>query len=403
LQVLEELRIPVDYVAGTSMGAIVGGLYAAGVSPAEMQELLGTTDWRDLLEDRPPRRRLPYRRKVDDQAYLTRFEAGFNDFRFQLPTGLVQGQKLTLALQEMLLRVSGTEDFDQLPLPFRAVATDLETGEAVVLGRGDLALSIRASAAVPAIFSPIEIADRVLVDGGVVLNLPVDVAREMGAEVILAVDVGEPLQDRKNLESLTSVLQQMTSLQSRQTSDDQASRANVVMRPDLEGFHSTDFDRGMEMVPRGVEAARRATPELLAYSLSEADFAEHLARRRRPPPQAERIADVQLSLDAGVDPELARRRVRLRPGDVFDMEALKSDLERLFETGDYERIDALLTQEEDGVAVNIQGHEKPWGPNVIRIGTSLMANFDGDSSFGLLASYTMTRLNRHRGELKVTA
>ena len=209
LKVLEELRVPVDCVAGTSIGAIVGGIYAAGYTPQEIEDVMLAIRWSDLLDDRPDRRRVPYRRKQDDLTFLTRLEVGFNHGRFQLPSALVEGQKLNFLLQALTIHTVGLDSFDDLPVPFRAIATDLETGDEVVLDRGDLAHAIRASMAVPGVFSPVEIGGRLLVDGGLVNNLPVDQGRAMGADVVIAVDVGDPLRTRKRLVSLADVTRQV--------------------------------------------------------------------------------------------------------------------------------------------------------------------------------------------------
>ncbi len=401
LKVLEELRIPVDFVAGTSMGAIIGGLYSAGVSPAEMEEILSKTDWRDVLEDRPPRRHLPYRQKVDDQIYLTRLEAGFNRGSFQLPPGLISGQKLGYSLQVMAIQAAGINDFDLLPIPFRAVATDLENGEMVVLGEGDLAQAMRASMSLPGIFSPIKINDRLLVDGGLVRNLPVDVARDMGADVIIAVDVGQAHPSKDELASLFKVTGQTMGLQSIKNVKEHASNADVLIEPELEGFGSSQFEKGIEMVPFGEAAARAGVADLEKYSISEEAFRDYLGRlRQRRSFTGAKVRSVQFSAGSTADPSFLMRHLKTRPGDPLDLEAIRKDLERLYETGDYERVDFHITRADEDFDLYIEAIEKSWGPNYLRFGLNLFADFEGESSFDVLASYTMTKLNRLRGEMK---
>ena len=402
LKVLEELQIPIDFVAGTSMGAIVGGLYSAGVSPAEMELILSETDWRDLLDDQPPRRHLPYRRKVDDQNFLARFEAGFNGGSFQIPSGLISGQKLGFALQLMALQTVGIEDFDQFPIPFRAVATDLETGEPVILSRGDLGRAMRASMSLPGIFSPIEIEGRLLVDGGLVRNLPVDVARDLGADVIIAVDVGESLPEKDELRTISSITSQVMGLQIYQNVQKQAAAADILIKPSLEGFGSSQFERGIEMVPFGEQAAREAEQQLRSYSVSEESYRAFQERLRRPRSlEGKRITSVQLSASSTANPEFLFRQIEIQSGDPLDLESIRRDLQRLFETGDYERVDFRLLPSEEGFDLIIEALDKPWGPNYLRFGVGLFADFEGESFFNLLSSYTMTRLNSRRGELKV--
>ncbi|MGK2858006.1 MAG: patatin-like phospholipase family protein [Thermoanaerobaculia bacterium] len=404
IKVLEEMRIPIDFVAGTSMGAIVGGLYASGVSPAEMETILATTDWRNLLDDRPPRRQLPYRRKVDDQLYLTRFEAGFNYGRFQIPPGLITGQKLGFALQEMALQAAGIRDFDRLPIPFRAAATDLHTGELVVLRGGDLGQAMRASMSLPGIFSPVEIDGRTLVDGGLARNLPVDLAREMGADVIIAVDVSLPHEEKKKLWSIGSVTGQVIGFQIATNVREQLRLADVVIRPDLDGFGSSQFERSVEMVPLGETAARSVASELEKYALPEAEFQARLERIRRPRTFTDaKVRSIQLTQSSTADVRFVMRHVKSRPGDPFVLEAIREDLERLYQTGDYERVDFRLEQVDRDFELYIEAIDKPWGPNYLRFGLNVVADLEGESSFDVLADYTMTRLNRTRGELKLQA
>ena len=404
LGVLEELRIPIDFVVGTSMGALVGGLYASGLSPAEMEQILADTDWRRVLEDRPPRREISYRQKVDDQAFLADFEAGFNRGRFSTPPGLISGQSIGPALRRMAARTLGVRDFDALPIPFRAVATDLATGEEVVLSRGDLAQAMRASMSVPGIFSPIEIDDRLLVDGGLVSNLPVDAALEMGADVIVAVNVGQPLLVKEELSSLTRVTGQMLGLQMRRSVERQAARADVVIQPELTGYRNTDFERGIEMVPRGAAAARASAEALARFTVSEEEFREHLRALRRPRTlEGATVHSIQLTSSSTADPRFVLGQVETRPGDLLDLDSIHRDLDRLFDSGDFERIDvSLLPAEGEGsFDVLIEAIDKSWGPNYLRFGMNLVSDFDGESSFDLLTSYTMTRLNRRRAELKL--
>ncbi|RLE26265.1 MAG: hypothetical protein DRJ65_05840 [Acidobacteria bacterium] len=401
LKVLEELRVPIHCVAGTSMGSIVGGLYAAGYSPQELEDLLLSTNWHDLLDDRPPRSRVPFRRKVDDLTFLTRLEVGFNRGKIQLPPALIQGQKLDFLLQTLTIHTVGIETFDELPIPFRTVATDLETGAEVDLDRGDLARAIRASMAVPGVFAPSVIEDRVLVDGGLVNNLPVDLARQMGADVVIAVDVGEPLRSREELESLTRVAGQVVAMMVRGNANRQMAEADLVLFPDVGEFSGSDFHKADRMIPIGEAVTRAAAEELSVYSLSEGAYAEFRSDQYRSTISEPIVKSVQLTTDSNADPDFLFARVRIRPGDPLDVQAIARDLERLYAEGDYERVSFFLTKVEEGYALHIEAHEKTWGPHVMRFGLNLGANFEGQSEFNLLANYTMTRLNRLRGEAKV--
>jgi predicted acylesterase/phospholipase RssA len=209
LKVLERERIPVCRIAGTSMGAIVGGLYASGLDAAEIESILLAIDWNDVFKDDPARVDFPMRRKNDTLRYLLDFKIGVGADGIRLPAGVIQGQKLLTLLRLLTLHAWRIDDFDQLPIPLRVVATDIARGEAVVFGEGDLGLAIRASMSVPAAFAPIQVDGKLLVDGGLADNVPVEVARAMGAERLVVVDVSAPLAEADTLNSPVSISLQM--------------------------------------------------------------------------------------------------------------------------------------------------------------------------------------------------
>lgn len=193
LRKIEELRIPIDCVAGTSMGALVGGLYASGMPVGDMRQLVASTDWKRLFDDSLARPERSYRRKQDDRDSLVTLGVGINEKGLRLSPGLLQGERILAMFERTTLAVSALDDFDRLPIPYRAVATDLNTGEVVVIGKGSLAMAMRASMSLPGVFQPVEVDGRVLVDGGLANQVPVDVVRAMGADIVIAVDVGTPL------------------------------------------------------------------------------------------------------------------------------------------------------------------------------------------------------------------
>src|SRR6187455_2976813 len=244
LKVLEENHVPVDAIAGTSMGAVVGGLYASGLSAADIERVMTSVDWQDAFRDRPARADLNFRRKLEDQTYLVKFPLGLKGGEFRLPRGLVQGQKLTQILRGLTLPVAPIADFDDLAIPFRAVATDIVTGDRVVLDHGDLTTAMRASLSAPGVFTPVESEGRMLVDGGLSSNLPVDVAREMGVDVLIVVDCGFPLLERGKLDSVATVTNQMLAILIRHNATEQRKTLgaqDVIIDPALGDFSSLDF------------------------------------------------------------------------------------------------------------------------------------------------------------------
>ena len=215
LRALEELRIPIDYIAGTSIGAVIGGFYASGLTADQIEDVIDNIDWDAAFLEDTPRALRSFRRKREDDLFLVARAPGLNDGQFDFPLGVVQGQIIDLITSETVLPASRIRNFDDLPIPFRAVAADIATGEAVVLGSGNLANALRATMSVPAIIAPIEIDGRLLVDGGVAMNLPIEVARDMGADIVIAVDITSPLLAREELDTVLDVTAQLTTLLTR--------------------------------------------------------------------------------------------------------------------------------------------------------------------------------------------
>ena len=396
LKVLEEMRVPVDYVAGVSMGAVVGGLYAAGMTPAEIERTLTRLDWQSVLEDRTAYRELAFRRKEDERRYLMDVEVGVGKQGFTLPAGLLTGQKLGFQLQSFLRPVADVTDFSRLPTPFRAVATDLETGEVVVLARGQLAAALRASMAIPGVFSPIEIDDRLLLDGGVANNLPVDVVRDMGAGVVIAVDVSEPLASREELRSLLGVTNQAISVLTRANMDSRRADADLVIAPDVDEVGTMAFEKTSEIIALGAEAARRH--DLAAWSVDEAAYDRYRESRRVPPPSPVRVDFVRIAGNRRVDERVIRHLVDIRPGDLLDLGKVGKDLERIYGLADFEQARYRLVEEDGQTGLVFHVREKPWGPTYLHFGLELASDLEGEASFAALVNLNRTALNRRGGE-----
>lgn len=274
---LEEAGVPVDLVAGTSMGFIVGGLYSAGYRTDQIRDMVAQVDWQEAFSSTPSRDLLSFSQKDESQRHL--LEVGLDGSGVKLPSGLLSGYKLILLLTRLCLPVAGVRDFERLPIPYRAVAIDLTNGETVVLGQGSLAMAMRASMSIPGVFPPLDLDGRLLVDGGVVQNLPVQTVKEMGAGLTVVVNVSTPLRTRENLKDVLQVMDQTISLQMVLSTHNQAKLADLVIEPDLAGYTNADFTRAEELRRRGREAAQAALPRLLALMQSRGVV---LAQRPRP-------------------------------------------------------------------------------------------------------------------------
>jgi NTE family protein len=400
LRVLEELRVPVDAIAGTSMGAVVGGLYASGLSAGQIEAELDGVDWEDAFSDRPARVGLNYRRRREDRDFLVRLPLGFREGRFQLPAGLIQGQKLTQLLREKTVRVAGVTNFDDLPTPFRAVATDLETGTAVVLGGGDLASALRASMSVPGIFAPVERDGRLLVDGGVADNLPVDVARAMGVDHLIVVDAGFPLErDRNRLGTVTNVTTQMLNILIRREVDAQLRQLtaeDVLVSPAMPNVSSYSFKNLGRLATAGRRAAEEARVRLARFAVSEEEYARYIATRRREPYEPQ-IRAVQVQPDSKAYASDTSFLFGDLAGTQFDRDVLRARINRYYGQGRLELLDYQL-QPVDGQGsgkadLAFQIRPTSWGPNYLRFGLRLQDDFEGNSTFDAAARLLLTDLN----------
>jgi NTE family protein len=396
LKVLDELRVPVDCIAGTSMGSIVGGAFASGITVAEMEETLGEMSTERLFKEKPPRQERSIRRKADDFTILFTPEVGFRDGEFQLPKGIVSGVQLETVLRA-LAKAQGYRNFDQLPIPFRAVATDLVTGKPVVFSRGELANVMRASMSVPGLIDPAEIDGKLLVDGGLTDNLPVNVARAMGADVVIAVNLGTPLMKREELNSIFGVTGQMINILTEQNV--QASLASlkptdILILPELGDFSAGDFDHLLKTIPIGEAAARKVADRLSALSLPPAEYA---ALRQRQlavaPSDLGPVDEIRFPGLTRVNPAVLEAEMETRPGQPIDQRTLDRDMQRIYGTDDFEHVNYRIVEETGKRVLSVDAIEKSWGPNYLRFGLGLSSDFTGDAYYNLLATYRRTWLN----------
>jgi len=396
LRELERLRIPIDAIAGTSMGAIVGSLYASGKTPQQLEELVGSIDWADAFTDSTAREQLSFRRKEDDASFPVRFELGLRDGQLLLPRGLIQGQKLQLILREQFLHVSHIDNFDNLPVPFRAVASDIENGEAFVMTRGDLALAARASMSAPGIFAPVTIDGRTLVDGGLVGNLPVDVMREMDVDVVIAVDVEFPLYEESELGSALGITEQMLTILIRKETQRQIAQLgenDILIRPDLGQHGSTDFAAIGDTIEPGAQATLAVTESLSRLSLTEKDYAQYVSARLAPAALPETIDFVRIRKDGRVSEKTLAAKIETEAGDVFSARQLADDAATLYGMNSFENVGYQLVRDGEQVGVEFETRAKSWGPNYLKFGLEIEDDFEGTTAFNLATRLTMTGLN----------
>ncbi|MBN1512138.1 MAG: patatin-like phospholipase family protein [Phycisphaerae bacterium] len=399
LKELEKHRVPIDCIAGTSMGAIVAGLYACGMGPDEMETFLEGLDWNHVMSDATPRRELYFRRKLDDQRYL--FEMGLGRKGLKIGTGMAAGQKFNNLMQLITLRSVSITNFNDLPIPYRAVATDLAAGKPVVIDRGNLATAMRASMALPGIFTPVAMEGRLLVDGAVVQNLPVDVVRAMGADIVIAVDVGSRADsvEPEQLQTLGGILGRTYAVAQRPNTLEQLGRADIAIQPNLDGFSHSQFHRNSELISRGENAARQSASQLAALGVDEQAYAAYLSRQRRALPGNLRIGGVSVTGNRRVSEKSIRKRILTRPDRRFDEDLVQLDLMRIYGIGEFEQVLFLFDPGADGEGVlHYDVTEKPWGPLYLAYGLNLRSDFDNDSDWTMLVNLTRRSLNRFGAE-----
>ena len=406
LKVLEELRVPIDVIAGTSMGSIVGGSYASGQTVPNMMRDVANIKTEMLARDQPPRAEISIHLKQEDWFDYIGPQFGYRDGSLLLPKGAITGVALEAVLRELAL-AKGDWNFDKLPIPFRAIATDVVSGQMTVLKSGDLATAMRASMSVPGAIAPVQIDDKMLVDGGLTRNLPVDVARAMGADVIIAVNLGTPLLQRDQITSALSVALQMLNIlteQNVQTSLASLQGQDILILPELGSFSAGDFDNMLSTIPIGEAAARKVADQLRRYSLPPEQYAAHRQRQVRVVVQDTRKVDeIRVEGLERVNEEVVIQSMETTVGSPLDVATLDLDMRRIYGRGDFEHVSYQLIDEPDHRILAVQAVEKSWGPTYVRFGLSLSSDFRGDNAFNLLASIRRTWLNRLGGEWRADA
>lgn len=403
LKELERERVAVDCIVGTSMGAIIGSLYASGLTAEEIETALEAIDWSAILRDEPARVDRPLRAREQDRTFLVGAAIGYRHGKFGIPRGLVRGQRFALLLRGLLLPTAGAEDFDALPTPFRAVATDLETGIMQVLADGDLPSAVRASMAVPGAMPPVERNHRLLIDGGAVSNLPVSVARDLGATRIIAVDISAPLRTREALLSPVTITDQMVTVMMRRQTEAEIAllrREDLLIVPQLGEIGSLDFVRAQqEGIGPGVTAVQEVRGRLAAFASSPEEYAAWQTRRRGAIQAM--AAPTRIELDGASSlgrTAVLRAYLHEHPDDALDRELIEADIARIYARGEFDSVDYAMVEEEGERVLTVNVREREWGNGGLRFGLRLEDDFDGNSNFDLGTRLRATEINEAGAE-----
>jgi NTE family protein len=359
LKLLDELDVPVDYIVGTSIGGIIGALYAMGHTGAEIEKITAGLNWDMLFRDLPPRSQRPYFNKKDDGKY--QLDLVWDDWFPSAPQGLIFGQNIFQMLSVLTFSYATERDFDRLPVPFRCVAVDLVTGNQVILGEGSLALALRATMAIPTVFSPVKWGDQLLVDGGLLNSLPVDVAREMGADIVIAVDLTTPLGGLESLDSANRILSQSILLVEHEHRRDNAADADMLIQPDMTGLGAMDFfspEKRTEIKEQGEAAAQEAREELLRikerYSLSREERSIREARK-----DLLTIGELSVMGNERLSQEFILSQLDMLSGEQVSVEKINQKVQALYALGYFEQIHYEINQlfgEEIAIMLIVREH-----------------------------------------------
>ena len=399
IKALHEKNIPIDYVAGTSMGAIVGGLYAIGMSPEDLEWAVKSVDWDKALNPGYPRQLKNYRQKQEEKDYFTELEIGISKEGAKSGVGLVGDHRVMLELQRLVGNFN-VQDFDDFPIPFRAVATDLNAGESYVMDHGDLAMAMRASMAVPLVFGPVKHQGRYLVDGGILKNLPVDVAKDMGADIIIAVNISSPLGQVNDSSSVVSVTYQSIDVALIQNTKASEKQADIVIKPPLKNIQPNMFDRAKAMINDGYLATFSQSEALSSLALSDFDYLTHLETRNFLPREVpSRIQFVHFEGNQRTSTERLSERASDILGQDFQAGVLQNFVNEVVTSEpDIQNITYKVVEEQGRRGILFKVQEKRWGPDYLRFGLKVADDFDSNTRISLLVRHQRFNINSKGGQ-----
>jgi NTE family protein len=403
LEWIEAHHIPVDYVAGTSMGGLVGGLYASGMSPQEIANFVGGINWNGVLSGQLPFPALSYRRKEDRLAFPNRLEFGLKH-GFSLPNGLNSGSAVGLLLDEKMLPYYDLKNFDDLPIPFRCVATDMTTGKEHVFKDGSLAQAMRSTMSIPGVFAPVEHGDQVYSDGGAVNNLPVNVARAMGADIVIAVYLDTGPFDKTSLSSLVGVAGRNVAIMVAANERNSMKEANILLKADVSKFTAGDFEESAAIIPKGVEVAQQHAAELEKYAVNDAEWQAYLTQRdsrRRtnlPVPKFVEVYGMHGVLKTEIGNEFAKY-----VNQPIDTQKIENTINDLRGTGLYSSISYNMTDENGEAGLLVRPRLKTYGPPFLNVGVVLSSNNANDIQLGVGGRATFFGIAGPGSELRVDA
>ena len=406
LKVLEENNVPVDYIVGTSMGSIVGALYAIGLTPEEIEHGVRNIAWDKVFDDFAYRHYKNFRRKSDDFSFFNIHRVGITSDGLQLSPGLIEGQQIELALDRLGYPGFHIDDYDNFRIPYRAVATDIETGDPVIISNGNIARAMRASMSIPGALPPIKIDGKLLVDGGIANNIPVDVAREMGADIVIVVDISAPLADQENIRSTLDITGQLTTIMTRRIANKQLetlTEDDILIVPGEKEIGSSDFLKYPELIKEGERSANENLNKLRKLSLSFEDYSEYIAALPVVAKKSPVIDFIEIHNNTALRDEVFKVRIHQKLGEPLDIPQLERDLSYIYGL-DYSSSVVYSLEERDGkTGLMVYVRDRSWASSYLQFGLSIKSESELGSLTNFDVAYTKHDLNSLAGEFRATA
>lgn len=397
LQELERQRVPIDLLVGTGFGGLIGGLYASGMPASEISDFLIDTDWQNVFDPDTQREDLSFRRKSDDEDFLIKYRVGIKDGQAQLPTSLVPNEKLAQILQSVTAQTKGIESFDALPIPFRTVGMDLLTGDEVVLQSGALDRAMMATLSSPGTLPPVQINERSLITGSLVNNLPIDVARRWGADVIIVVDIDAFIRTEDELTSIFAIVDQVGRLlqqKNSQASIRQLGSSDILIQPGLLPHKLTSVENPKDNIDKGATATAELASEFSDIRLDQKQYKSMYAQRIEQRSLDPVISEIELSNESKVDDAVILAQLTQALDEPLDQAALDQDLRKIYGIGAFSSVEFDLRNLGASSVLQIRTVESQAGSRFWRFGISLQDDLEGNSAYTGSASMTWTNLNR---------
>ncbi len=407
LKVLEENRIPVDYIGGASMGGLVGALYAMGKTPAEIEEFVGTLNWDELLRTSTNFDNLSFRRKEDRRNIPAPITLKGKVNNLKLPNALSSGQEIGLLFDRVTLPYASVKNFDNLPIPFRTVGTNMVDGYSVTLREGSLSRALRATMSIPGVFSPVEIDGKILSDGGLVNNIPTNIVKEMGADILIVVNIETQPGNREALESLPGVLAQTINIATLDNSRRSLREADFIIAPNLENYTLANFAESAKIIQLGYQGAEQKIALLKGLSLDETEWQAHLEnRKQREQPDIAPVPEFVAIEGSDTD---AAKTIQEKLGDKYDgqlfdrekQDQLAEDLTDLTGTGRFDSLSYGLTERSGRTGLLISSGkigENPSTPTRLELGLDVNSVESDNVNFNFLARLTFYDVGRYGAE-----